>query len=91
MSNGIQSVTSIRSNQTQAEKVLALVFEYPFRTSSELSRKVSDEVITHAALHKRLPELRRKGLVKNSDSRICTVTGKTAFTWRVTGSLVTFE
>ena len=31
--------------------------------------------------HKRLPELREAGLVRNGPSRLCTVSGKRALTW----------
>ena len=76
-----RNALSTRMGLTQAAKVFALVQEFPFRTAAELARKVNTDVISHEALHKRLPELRKRGMVRNSDPRVCTVTGKLAATW----------
>ena len=74
---------SSRVNSDQHSRTLALVREFPYRTARELAAKVNPDIITHDTLHKRLPELRAAGLVINSQSRTCTVTGKRAMTWVV--------
>jgi hypothetical protein len=37
--------------------------------------------------HKRLPELRRLGCIREVETRICRVTGRRAIAWAVTGRL----
>lgn len=81
MTTEYRNALSIRQGLTQSAKAFALVQEFPFRTATELARKVNSEIISHESLHKRLPELRKQGVINNSDSRICTVTGKLAATW----------
>jgi predicted HTH transcriptional regulator len=77
------NVSSSGVSADQHSKVLALVKEFPYRTARELSNKVNPGVLTHDAIHKRLPELRQMGLVFNGLSRVCTITGKRAKTWTV--------
>ncbi len=48
-------------------------------TSAELA-KLSE--LPHPTVHKRLPDLRRDGLVENGPSRICSVTGRVSLTWK---------
>ena len=43
------------------------------------AREIEDRLGVKA--HKRLPELRRAGMVRNGKSRTCTVSGKQALTW----------
>ena len=81
MTTEYRNALSSRQSLTQSAKALSLVCEFPFRTATELARKVNSEIISHEALHKRLPELRKQGVIRNSDSRTCTVTGKLAVTW----------
>ena len=76
-----QAALSHDSNQSKAQKLLAVVHEFPFRTSQELALKVNPEVLDSETIHKRLPELRKRGLVKNGGHRRCTVTRKLAQTW----------
>ena len=75
----------VLSNQNkgvdQASKTLALVREFPYRTAAELAHKVNPDILTHAAIHKRLPELRRASSVTNPYSRRCTVTRRKASVW----------
>jgi hypothetical protein len=74
-------IVSSRSKLTKTEKVRALVTEFPFRTSTELASKVNPSVLTQEEIHKRLPDLRKKGLLSNPSVRKCAITGKTAQTW----------
>jgi len=67
----------------QLTKTLALVREFPYGTATELSIKVNPDVLSHDAIHKRLPELRRAGKLTNSTKRRCTITGRLALTWAV--------
>lgn len=75
------AAVSRSSTANDLSKAFALVKEFPFRTSREISAKIGADVISHDSLHKRLPELRNKGFVKNVAMRVCTVTGKKAHTW----------
>ncbi len=43
------------------------------------AREIEDRIGIKA--HKRLPELRRGGLIRNSKARACTVSGRQALTW----------
>lgn len=70
--------TGIRANQCRW--VLKAVRATPCLTASELSRRHN---IDHAVVHKRLPDLRRKGLVYNVAQRACAVTGRKAMTWGI--------
>jgi len=48
-------------------------------TSHEIA---SHGVFAHPTVHKRLPDLRRDGLVVNGPARTCTVTGRSSLTWK---------
>ncbi len=48
-------------------------------TSAELAAGAG---IAHPTVHKRLPDLRRDGLVVNGPIRTCSVTGRKSLTWR---------
>lgn len=74
-------VFSHNSKATKAQKVLAVVQEFPFRTSQELASKVNPDQLDGETIHKRLPELRKQGRVINGNIRQCTVTHKQAQTW----------
>lgn len=78
-----EDISSVSNRDAQRAKVLALVRAFPYRTARELSRKVNDDVLTHDAIHKRLPELRNAGRVRNHMIRHCAVTGKKAMTWEI--------
>ena len=83
--NGL-AYTEISSSGTQADqltKTLTLVKAFEYRTARELANKVNGNVLSHDAIHKRLPELRRRGLVWNPGIRVCTVTNKKVYTWAV--------
>lgn len=87
MTNSNLAFKHVSSSGIQADqqaKALAVVKEFGYRTSRELANKVNGGVLSHEALHKRLPELRAMGLVRNGDSRVCTVTGRKAQTWIAT-------
>jgi hypothetical protein len=58
------------------QAVLSYVRRFPGKTAHEL-----DDMGGTQDYHKRLPELRAKGLVKNGDKRNCRLTGKLAQTW----------
>jgi hypothetical protein len=77
------------SGKWQSQKMLVLrwmtnhwiVDERRSLTASELA-DVSG--IRHPVCHKRLPDLRKDGLVCCSVKRECRITGEQAWTWRVT-------
>ncbi len=50
------------------------------RTAHEISQESG---IEHPVVHKRLPDLRRDGLVVNGPVRKCNVTGRQSLTWKV--------
>ena len=81
MQNDFIAALSHNSTLTISAKIVALLKEFPFRTVNELARKVPATVISAEQLHKRLPDLRKKGLVFNPMERFCTVTGKFVYTW----------
>ena len=65
--------------KAQAEAVLAAVKRFPGHTSSELAGRVG---LDRYQVARRLPELRKAGLVSNGQqSRPCEVTGFSAMTW----------
>jgi len=73
--------------QSQKQMVLAWMREHRIvdaassLTSNELARLSG---IRHPTCHKRLPDLRKDGLVTTAVQRECQVTGEQAWTWRVT-------
>ena len=76
------------------QQVLWLVETYPDCTAKELSSLWIDSglrVDTGVALdtpHRRLPELEKIGIVKRSDTyRVCTRTGRNAYTWSLAHKL----
>ena len=63
-----------------AKICLRIVRENPGNTAREI------EGITGIKAHKRLPELRRKGLVINGEDRRCRISGRPAMTWLIAES-----
>jgi hypothetical protein len=57
----------------------AMCFDTVMQTPGLTAREIEDRLDIKA--HKRLPELRRGGMVRNGPSRICSVSGKQALTW----------
>jgi hypothetical protein len=69
----------------QQKRVLAAVVRWPGRTASELAenaRAVSQSTLTRYDFGRRLPELRRRGLVPNGPARTCRVTRRQAMVWK---------
>lgn len=64
--------------QTQRNKVLMCVRYNPGLTSAEIGAKTG--IGRHNAA-RRLPELRKDGLVRNGEQRICSIKGTKAITW----------
>jgi predicted HTH transcriptional regulator len=64
----------------QKAKVFRAVFDNPGLTSRELAEKTG---IPNEVLHKRLPDLRDEGLLKNGVERKCGVSGRLAVTWEM--------
>ena len=62
----------------QRQLCLAEVLKNPGKTAAEIA--VATGLERHAP-SRRLPELREAGLVTNSRSRICAVTGRLSITW----------
>lgn len=54
---------------------LAVVKRQPGLTAREIEARIGIKA------HKRLPELRHAGLVRNGKSRTCSVSGRLALTW----------
>ena len=57
----------------------AMCLDFVIRAPSMTAREIEDRLGIKA--HKRLPELRLAGLVRNGPVRACTVTGRQAMTW----------
>lgn len=69
-----------RSGHAASQRDLCLmhVRRHPGLTSSELAEQMG---CMNVFPHKRLPELRKAGLIENGPARKCSVTGFTALTW----------
>lgn len=76
-----ESLTTSGARYTAKKAVLSWVKRHPDSTSAELAGKAPD-TMGHPTIHKRLPDLRRDGLVVNGPVRTCTVTGRPSLTWR---------
>jgi DNA-binding transcriptional ArsR family regulator len=82
-------ITADGTRDRQAAAILQAVREHPDETALELALRLGME---RAQTSKRLPELRRVGLVENPRdadggllTRPCRVTRKTVMLWRATG------
>lgn len=62
-----------------AQRHRAMCLETVMQKPGLTAREIEDRLGIKA--HKRLPELRRAGMVRNGQTRICTVSGKQAMTW----------
>ncbi|MBI1338298.1 MAG: winged helix-turn-helix domain-containing protein [Phycisphaera sp.] len=62
-----------------AQRHRAICFDTVMDTPGLTAREIEHHLGIKA--HKRLPELRRAGMVRNGKSRTCTVSGKQALTW----------
>lgn len=62
-----------------AQRHRAMCFDTVMQTPGMTAREIEDRLGIKA--HKRLPELRRAGMVRNGKSRACAVTGRQALTW----------
>lgn len=69
----------LAAERLDATRQTNLLYEYickhPGLTAGELEQQ------TGAKAHKRCPELRARGLVKNGLARVCSVSGFMAMTW----------
>lgn len=63
----------------QARRQRTMCLATVVQTPGQTAREIEDQLGIKA--HKRLPELRHCGLVRNGPSRRCAVTGKLAMTW----------
>ena len=63
-----------------AQQHRAMCFDAVMQTPGLTAREIENRLGIKA--HKRLPELRRAGMVRNGRSRICTVSGRLAMTWQ---------
>lgn len=71
----------------QQRQCLAAVVRWPGRTASELAGNagaVWKSTLTRYDFGRRLPELRRLGVIRNGVARTCKVTGREAMTWEPT-------
>lgn len=62
--------------------VFAFVIAHGPCTSGEVERDLGKDA------HKRLPELRDLGLLRNPSTRACTVSGQKVQTWEITGKVI---
>jgi hypothetical protein len=62
-----------------ARRHRAICFETVMQTPGLTAREIEDRLGIKA--HKRLPELRRTGMVRNGEARTCSVSGRLALTW----------
>ena len=62
-----------------AQRHRAMCFDTVMQTPGLTAREIEDRLGIKA--HKRLPELRRAGMVRNGQARTCTVSGRLALTW----------
>lgn len=72
-------------------QVLRLISKYPLSTSGELGALMEQHhpsigLSASPAPHKRLPELRRLGLVWSGEKRICRVSGHLSMIWNCTAA-----
>jgi CRP-like cAMP-binding protein len=65
---------------TNRQKCLMTLIEFPKSTSAEVAH-YSD--LDRYEGSRRLPELRRMGMVKNGEARKCTIRGTMQMTWEV--------
>ena len=72
---------SSNSDFSKTEKALAIVKEFPYRTSQEMASKINPAIITADSLHKRISDLAKRNLVRKVATRPCAITGKVASTW----------
>jgi len=64
------------SAQRHRTMCLQAVIQSPGLTARDIENRLGIKA------HKRLPELRRAGMVRNGKPRTCTVSGKLAMTWQ---------
>ncbi|MFA7235761.1 MAG: helix-turn-helix domain-containing protein [Phycisphaeraceae bacterium] len=69
------SMEVIGAAQCQRDRCLAAVKTEPGLTAREIEQR------TGIKAHKRLPELRERGLAHNGITRLCQVSGRMAMTW----------
>ena len=62
-----------------AQRHRAMCFDTVMHKPGLTAREIEHHLSIKA--HKRLPELRRAGMVRNGTSRTCTVSAKQALTW----------
>jgi hypothetical protein len=62
-----------------ARRHRTMCLDHILKTPGQTAREIEDELGIKA--HKRLPELRRGGLVRNGKPRPCSVSGRLALTW----------
>ncbi len=75
-----RTYTKTGQRDSDKQRVLAAVVQYPNRTSKELAQLTG---IDRHLLAKRLPDLRADGRVQNGETRVCSVSGNGAMTWEV--------
>ena len=64
-----------------ARRHRAMCFDAVAQTPGLTAREIENRLGIKA--HKRLPELRRAGMVRSGRSRTCTVSGRLAMTWQL--------
>ncbi len=71
-----------RSGQRDSSKAKVLAQLRQAGTALTSAELASRSGIPHPTVHKRLPDLRRDGLVGNGPARKCGITGRQSLTWR---------
>lgn len=73
-----EKMTESGAAELQRNKCLERIRLEPGLTAAELAKNIGLE--RHAP-SRRLPELREMGLVRNGETRVCSVTGNRSITW----------
>lgn len=74
-----RDIESSGAARDQRDRCLTAVAERPGETAREIEQRIGIKA------HKRLPELREAGLVRNGQARPCSVSGRHALTWHLSG------
>lgn len=74
-----QTIEASGTARQQRTRCLQAVADMPGLTAREIEAHIGIKA------HKRLPELREAGLVRNGPARTCAISGRHALTWHLTG------
>jgi len=81
MGTKFENAFSHNSSANVIMKALAVVEEFPYRTTAEMASKINANQLTGEQLHKALSRLVKANKIHKVKARRCTITGKLATTW----------